>query len=221
MLHYPKISDSNSPSQARRGRCIAFEKVDGTNLHWEWDRDFGWHSFGTRRDAFNLTPAGIAEFAQKHAQLREAADVFQATLADGLSQIFSQNPTYLPHPAFKVFTEFVGPNSFAGLHRAEDPKRLILFDVQIDDGADNAGMIPPRTFVQDFGHLPTPRVVYEGSLTGQFIDNVRTGRYDVAEGVVCKGGTCNADLWMVKIKTLAYKERLKQAIGEKWEDYWE
>jgi hypothetical protein len=28
---------------------VAFEKYDGTNLHRDWDRDFGWHSFGTRR----------------------------------------------------------------------------------------------------------------------------------------------------------------------------
>ena len=43
MLHYPKMPDSR---RAPGGPCIAFEKYDGTNLHWEWDRDFGWHSFG-------------------------------------------------------------------------------------------------------------------------------------------------------------------------------
>src|SRR5580704_5591419 len=47
MLHYPKIPGSrNCPS----GPCIAFEKYDGTNLHWDWDRDFSFHAFGTRRD---------------------------------------------------------------------------------------------------------------------------------------------------------------------------
>jgi hypothetical protein len=25
-----------------------FEKLDGTNLHWYWNRAFGWHAFGTR-----------------------------------------------------------------------------------------------------------------------------------------------------------------------------
>ena len=48
MLHYPKMPDSrNCPD----GRCLAFEKYDGTNLHWEWEREFGWHSFGARRDS--------------------------------------------------------------------------------------------------------------------------------------------------------------------------
>ena len=31
MLHYPKMPDGkNAPSE----RCVAFEKLDGTNLHW-------------------------------------------------------------------------------------------------------------------------------------------------------------------------------------------
>jgi hypothetical protein len=34
MLYYPKIPGSrNWPG----GRCVAFEKYDGTNLHWDWD----------------------------------------------------------------------------------------------------------------------------------------------------------------------------------------
>lgn len=214
MLHYPKIPGSGSlPS----GRCIAFEKVDGTNLHWEWDRDFGWHSFGTRRDAFNLDAAGIAEFTQQHAQLGEAAEVFLATLAEPLHQIFLQQAAYQPYSAFKAFTEFVGPNSFAGLHKTADPKQVILFDIE----AEGSGMIGPKQFVTDFGHLPIPRVVYEGKLTGRFAEEVRMGRYKVEEGVVCKGGQGGDDLWMVKIKTLAYMEKLKKAVGDKWEDYWE
>jgi len=55
VLHYPKIPGSRD---APGGRCVAFEKYDGTNLHWDWDRDFGWHAFGTRRDSFNLTSIG-------------------------------------------------------------------------------------------------------------------------------------------------------------------
>ena len=49
----------------------------------------------------------------------------------------------------------------------------------------------------------------------------RTGRYGVAEGVICKGGVGGDDVWMVKIKTYAYLERLKQAFADRWEEYWE
>src|SRR4051812_33479077 len=41
MLHYPKIPGSRD---CPGGRCLAFEKYDGTNLHWDWDRDIGWHA---------------------------------------------------------------------------------------------------------------------------------------------------------------------------------
>lgn len=214
MLHYPKISGSRGCPD---GRCLAFEKYDGTNLHWDWDRDFGWHAFGTRRDEFNLTDAGIEAFSERHAHLHEAPGVFLASLAEGLARVFLDVPAYREFPSFKVFAEFFGPNSFAGLHRADDPKELRIFDVQ----AEPFGLIGPRRFVDDFGHLPIARVVYEGKLTGKFAEEVRTGKHGVAEGVVCKGGHGGPDLWMVKIKTYAYLQKIKAAFADRWEDYWE
>jgi hypothetical protein len=214
VLHYPKIPGSRT---APDGRCVAFEKYDGTNLHWDWDRDFGWHAFGTRRDEFNLTDAGVELFSQKHAHLRQCVEVFRATLAEGLEGVFRDHPTYREFQPFKVFTEFLGPNSFAGLHKENDPKELRLFDVL----AEPHGIIAPGQFVADFGHLHAARVVYQGKLTGKFAEDVRVGKYGVAEGVVCKGGVGGPDLWMVKIKTYAYMERLKQAFADRWEEYWE
>ena len=93
-----------------------------------------------------------------------------------------------------------------------------LFDVEVEP----TGLLGPRQFVDDFGTLPAAaRVVYEGRLTGRFADDVRAGKYGVAEGVVCKGGTGGPDLWMAKIKTDAYLDRLKRAFADRWEDYWE
>ena len=215
MLYYPKIPGSR---EAPLGRCIAFEKSDGTNLHWDWDRDFGWHSFGTRRDEFDLSESGLARFTKTHAHLHECVGVFLSTHRRGAREsLLGQRRLSARSTAFRVFTEFLGPNSFAGLHKVEDPKSLIPFDVM----AEPIGMLGPDTFVADFGHLPIARVVYRGKLTGKFAEDVRAGKYDVSEGVVCKGGTGGADLWMAKIKTYAYLERLKQAFGERWEDYWE
>lgn len=214
MLHYPKIPGSrNAPD----GRCIAFEKYDGTNLHWDWDRDFGWHAFGTRRDEFNLTEAGCAQFAEKHAHLMECVSAFRSTLAAGVEKVMRENPAYRDFQSVKIFTEFLGPGSFAGLHKEHDSKELRLFDVLVEP----FGIIASSQFVADFGHLNIAQVVYEGKLTGRFAENVRLGKYGVAEGVVCKGGSGGADLWMVKIKTYAYQDRLKQAFADRWEEYWE
>ena len=186
MLHYPKIPGSrNAPD----GRCVAFEKYDGTNLHWDWDRDFGWHAFGTRRDEFNLTDAGIGIV---HPTARASAAVRRGVprhLGRGLEHVFRDHPSYTGFQSLKAFTEFLGPNSFAGLHKEDDPKELRLFDVW----AEPFGMVGPQQFVADFGHLPIARVVYEGRLTGKFAEDVRAGKYGVAEGVVCKGGHGRAE----------------------------
>jgi hypothetical protein len=214
MLHYPKIPGSKD---APSGHCIAFEKLDGTNLHWCWERDFGWHAFGTRRDEFNLTPAGTAAFAFAHPGLEEAAGVFLGTLADPLENVFLQHPAYQDCTAIKVFAEFLGPNSFAGQHQSRDAKQLVLFDALIE----GHGFIKPETFVADFGHLPIPRVVYRGKLTGSFLEAVREGKWGVAEGIVCKGRTDSGEVWMIKVKTFGYLKRLQEVLGEKWEEYWE
>jgi hypothetical protein len=106
----------------------------------------------------------------------------------------------MPKDVSRVFAEFLGPNSFAGLHKNDDVKELRLFDVS----AQPLGMIGPKQFEADFGHLPSARVVYKGKLTGKFTEDVRLGKYGVSEGVVGKGGAGGADVWMVKIKTYAY-----------------
>jgi hypothetical protein len=67
-----------------------------------------------------------------------------------------------------VFTEFFGAQSFAGMHKQDDPKQLILFDVQT-----NQDMIDPEQFVQDFSSVNIARVVYRGKLTGRFIEERR------------------------------------------------
>jgi hypothetical protein len=138
-------------------------------------------------------------------------------LADGLQRVFRDHSGYREFPSFKIFAEFFGPNSFAGLHKEADTKELRLFDVW----AEPFGMIGPRVFVTDFGHLHAARVVFQGKLTGKFTEDVRTGKYGVNEGVVCKGGEGGADLWMCKVKTYAYMKRLKEAFAENWEEYWE
>jgi hypothetical protein len=232
MLHYPKIPGS---SAAPLGKCVAFEKLDGTNLHWCWHRphsplcastmgavratnsEFGWHAFGTRRDEFNLTPDGEAAFGAAHPGLEEASPVFRATLAGPLDALLRDHPNYAEFTAVKVFAEFLGDTSFAGAHEPNDPKRTVLFDVW----AEGYGFVSPQQFVSDFGHWPTPRVVYTGKLTGAFLEAVREGKYGVGEGVVCKGGTGGEDVWMVKVKTYAYLERLKKSFGARWEDFWE
>ena len=196
-------------------QCVAFEKYDGTNLHWVWDRDFGWHAFGMRRNRYNLDEAGISEFNANHKGIEQAPEIFCSDFGPKLEAIFRENPDY-DSQEITVFTEFLGPGSFAGQHLPEDPKELVLFDVETSDG-----MVEPNKFVEDFGELKIARVVYRGKLTGKFVDDVRMGKYGVDEGVICKGGGGRKEPWMVKIKTNAYMERLREVFKADWESYWE
>src|SRR4051794_29413871 len=65
------IRRSPVAANAPNGRCVAFEKYDGTNLHWVWDREYGWITFGTRRDSFYLDSTGVADFHAAHPGLEE------------------------------------------------------------------------------------------------------------------------------------------------------
>lgn len=208
MLHYPKIPSSK---HCRLGFCVVFDKIDGTNLHWDWDRDFGWHAFGTRRDAYNLLPEGVDQFERDHPNLTGAAELFASVLASPAAETLGS----LPIQQAVLFTEFAGPGSFAGSHRSEDPKRLVLFDVSLD-----SQLVGPEEFLDRFGHLDTPRVLYRGKFKGQLLEEIYHGKYDVPEGVVVKGGSGN-ELWMAKVKTRAYEERLRSQFGSSWQDYWE
>lgn len=200
MLHYPKIPSSQ---HCQLGPCVVFDKLDGTNLHWDWDRDFGWHAFGTRRDSYNLLEAGIAEFEKDHPNLVGAARLFQPIdLPAGTQQAV-------------LFTEYLGDRSFAGSHHPEDPKRLVFFDAILD-----GRMLGPEEFLRHFGHLEIPRILYRGKFKGQLLEDIYQGKFDVPEGVVVKGGS-GQQLWMAKVKTRAYEERLKARYGPNWQDYWE
>jgi hypothetical protein len=212
---YPSIL---SGKDAPELQCLAFDKYDGSNLRFEWHRKRGWWQFGTRHRLFN----------EKDPEYGCAIGIFMKKYAEPLTKALVDNPAYRGRNEAIAYCEFFGPHSFAGWHTPErlkeigiiivnnEPMDLVLFDVNIH----KMGIVGPQEFVKVFGHLHTPAVVYEGPLTPQFRDDVRSGKYPVKEGVVCKGGSGH-DLWMRKIKTLAYLEELKKRFHDKWERYWE
>lgn len=227
-LAYPKIPDSKGFLPKK---CIAFEKYDGTNLHWVWNK--GWTHFGTRRDRFPLTVDGINEFNKAHPGLEEAYPLFNKW-ADPIGEFVGYK--YCPDDISEivVFTEFLGDKSFAGMHEKDDPKKLIVIDVS--STYKNCGIIVPYQVAIDLDQYnDDPRnpsgnkikdfhlanIIYSGKFTGQFVEDVREGKFGVKEGVVCKGDDRDGKIHMCKIKTNAYMERLKQSFNDKWKDYWE
>jgi len=213
MKLYPKIPGSkHCPLKP----CIAFEKYDGSNLRAEWSKKRGWYKFGTRRRLFDHTDPDFAP----------AIPLFMDTYADDLERIFKKHKRFRNIDRAMVFVEFFGKESFAGLHKKDDPTReVMLFDVNVH----KFGFLGPRDFLKIFGDLKIARKVYEGKANGSFFEAIRNGQYDVPrsgewdifEGVVCKGGSGGTDLWMAKCKTNSFKKKLLQVYANDWENYWE
>ena len=209
MKQYPKIPNTKDAEGRKHfgDFCFAFYKYDGSCLRFEWSKKRGWFKFGTRRRLFDQTDKDFGC----------AIEVFMQNHAEDLERVFRDNKNYNRFDKFVVFAEFFGPNSFAGLHKVNDPKELRIIDVaQI-----KKGIIGPKQFIKDFGHLNIAELIYQGKMTGNFTQGVRDGKYPVDEGVVCKGGE-DHKLWMMKIKTTDYLKRLKEVFqGNEWKNYWE
>ncbi|MBA4030144.1 MAG: hypothetical protein C0478_04510 [Planctomyces sp.] len=212
-LHYPKIPNSKD---FPLGECIAFEKYDGTNVHFRWERELGWYAFGTRRDEFPFDAAGSNEFIEHHPELKDVANVFSLSLATLVNAELDQILRKREFSECTIFAEFLGEESFAGKHKCEDPKRLVIFDVELD-----GVILSPFEFVDLFAQLPIARIVYRGKFSGAFADDVRHGKYNVSEGVICNALSREGQVVMAKIKTNRYLDRLRQAFAQDWEQYWE
>ena len=196
---YPSINGSAKAPLNKP--CIAFYKYDGSNLRWEWSPKQGWHKFGTRKHLFDASDL----------QFSQAIPIFMDQLAD---EIVYRTKQIVKNPhRITAFTEFFGPNSFAGSHLQTDPKELRLFDIYLF----KQGLVKPKQFVEVYGSMPqAAEIVYEGQLNKQFIMDVKAGKYPVFEGVIAKGSD-----FMVKIKTDEYFRKLRGAYPERWQDYGE
>lgn len=208
-LVYPKIpNNTNCPLK----KCIAFEKYDGTNLHWVWHSRNGWVEFGTRRDRFSLSENGIKEFTEAHPELQEASILLldpHGTLDEFLFSKYSECKEVV------VFTEFLGPHSFAGTHDPHDEKQLVIFDIMAD-----GQLLSPETFIKEFKYFNIAKVIYQGKYNGRLTEDIRQGKYPVSEGAVIKG-VVKDQVHIIKVKTNAYMKKLKAAFEDTWEDYWE
>ena len=212
-LAYSKIPNSE---KCLLNNCIAFEKYDGTNIHVVWNKKWGWIDFGTRRDRFPLNNVGINEFFKCHPELGDDKTLkLIENISDKILDFVCENTNYNIYNEVIIFMEYHGPNSFAGQHDPKDIKKLTLIDVMTD-----GQIIPPQQFLDDFKDFDIAKVIYKGKYSGQFSEDVRNGKYSVNEGVVCKG-VVDDKVYMCKIKTNAYMNKLQTQFKDNWKDYWE
>lgn len=203
MKSYPSIPNHNANKIPIGQSCYGFYKYDGSNLRWEWNKKQGWYKFGTRTRLFGADETPY----------NQAIPIFKEDIGPVILERVLQQYNLTD---FIVYTEFFGPSSFAGSHDENEQKELKLIDVWIP----RKGFIPPKQFIKMFDDQPwAPEVVYQGNLNKKLIEDVRAGVYPLDEGMMCKGLENNGQQWMVKIKTQAYLDKLKNKIGEGWEKF--
>ena len=92
---------------------------------------------------------------------------------------------------------------------------IVLFDIN----QYKKGFISPYEFIENFGHLHIPEIIYEGKYTQELIDNVKNNVYNLNEGVVAKGLYKTKKegevIWQVKVKTLEWLRKIKEKMGDK------
>ncbi len=191
MKHYPSITKEvwhNIP-------IYAFDKLDGSQIRAEWNSKKGFYKFGTKNQ---LIDASTKPWGR-------AIQLVNDKYAADLSHVFQEHKW---RDAI-CFFELWGPSSFAGTHNFEEDLTVTLFDVN----PYKKGILPPDQFIALFGHLDTPKVLYQGTVSVELFDAVKQSTLPgmTLEGVVCKGPSqTNASMpIMFKVKSKAWLERLR------------
>ncbi|MFA6594595.1 MAG: RNA ligase family protein, partial [Candidatus Buchananbacteria bacterium] len=167
MIEYPSIINS---SKSPKDNMIAFEKIDGSNIRVKWTAKKGFCLFGSRTQLIDET----------HPHLGGVIKVFNK-ISEPLHEYFSKEyKRSTKVDEVIVFGEYYGPNSFAGLHY--DPVEEMMFsafDVMLIYKSRGSFLLP-QDFIKYISPLvPTPKVVYEGNLTDQFVLDVRNNQLEV------------------------------------------
>jgi hypothetical protein len=206
MKHYDSIDRWNDKYFGHS--VVGFDKIDGSCIRIEWNRKLskksqftqGFGKFGTRGEL-------ITNWRNPYT---EAVNIFMDKYSKPLDEMFNKIPIFKGNDKITLFCEFYGPNSFAGHHNWEEPHDIILFDVHLY----KRGLMPPNMFIDVFGHLDIPKVIYKGILDETVIKDVQDNKFNLKEGMVIKGLN-NKTVFMMKVKTWEWLDKVRELYGEK------
>lgn len=184
---------------------FAFYKLDGSSMRFEWNKKRGFYKFGSRNVMID----------ENSEQFGIGVKIFKEKYEEPLSKIFTTKK-YRDIQSFVCFAEFIGTKSAFGQHEfGNDVFDVVLFDID----RYKKGFVPPKEFIDDFGDVGIPRVVYTGNLNKEFVNRVKINEFGLSEGVICKGKVQTRkgvdQLYYCKIKTDDWFERLRSLGDEK------
>lgn len=192
MKIYPSITNKINPY----AKVYCFDKLDGNNIFGEWNNKRGFYKFGSRNILIdeNSKPLG------------KSISIIRNKYEDDLSKIFVKNKW----DNVICFFEYHGPNSFAGRHLDTEEQTVTLFDVN----PCKDGILYPLDFINHFGYLDIPSVLFIGRINEDLVDQVKLSSLKgmTFEGCVCKGNIDKKTKMpiMFKIKSKAWLDKLKE-----------
>jgi hypothetical protein len=195
MKQYPSIT-LVKPGSPPGETLYTFEKLDGSNVRFEWSKKRGWWKYAARARLLDETDD----------LLGPSMKVFNESSAEPLTKYFVDQGWQTA----VAFCEFYGPRSFAGLHHPGDEKWSALIDV----AADKRGIIDPKDYLKlvEKTHVPCPCYLGLCKWNETFLRNVDAGEWMDAgmgfEGVVGKVMK-NKRLFMWKAKTDAWRKAVQ------------
>lgn len=180
---------------------FAFDKLDGSNLRFEWNKKRGFYKFGTKKMIID----------ENHPDFGDGVKTFLEKYSEPLNKLFKDDKKYRNVLSFVAFAEYYGANSAFGKHTPGEKKEVTIFDISLY----KKGLLAPRDFIDDFEKFGIPEVVYTGNLNKEFVQMVKENDFEpkLTEGVICKGVTStkkgNDILYYCKIKTNDWFDRLR------------
>lgn len=197
MKTYPSISGYMGQCLKEMPNAYVFDKLDGSNLRFEWSKKSGWYKFGTRHCLIN----------QDDENFGGAIPIFLNKYGDELHSIFKRQN----YESVIVFGEYWGKHSFAGWHDPNDTMDVTIFDV----APFKKGILGPKQFLDLVGHLDISTFLGIADYDLEFAQKVRADQIEgvTFEGVVVKAGEGH-HLKMAKAKTQKWIDAVKARYGD-------
>ena len=190
MKTFPSIRQSRKPFKAH-----IFDKLDGTNLRFSWNKKERWYEYATRTRPL---PAD-------HKLYQIGYEIFLNKFADKIVSVASRNNW----KRLDVFFEFYGENSFAGRHYLNEKQTISMIDL----APNTRGFLNPLEFLELFNDLNIASYLGEADWNEDYIEAVRTG---LVEGITFEGVVAKAEnkQRMAKAKTQKWIDKVIAEYGE-------
>jgi hypothetical protein len=178
-------------------QAYIFDKLDGSNLRFEWNKKRGWYKFGTRTQLLNPEDPTFGP----------AIPLFLETLSEPLEKLAIDSKW----ESVVVFGEFYGTKSFAGMHTIGDDFTIKVFDI----APFKRGLLDPEEFLKVTENIPRAEFLGIRNFGPDLVDEVLNNNFPgvTYEGIVAKRQMNTHELLMGKAKTQLWIDAVKAKFG--------